>query len=31
MEYGAILLHRDKDFERISRVRPLEQEHFKVN
>ncbi len=30
MEYGAILLHRDKDFERISRVRPLEQEHFKV-
>jgi len=28
LEHGAILLHRDKDFERISRVRPLEQERF---
>lgn len=28
LEYGALLLHCDKDFERISRVRPLEQERF---
>jgi predicted nucleic acid-binding protein len=28
MEHGAILLHRDKDFEKISRIRPLRQEHF---
>ena len=31
IEYGIILLHRDKDFEKISRVRPLEQERFKLN
>ena len=30
MEHGAILLHRDKDFERISRIRPLKQERFKL-
>jgi len=29
MEHGAILLHRDKDFEKISRIRPLMQEYFK--
>ena len=28
MEYGAILLHRDKDFVKISRIRPLKQEYF---
>ena len=28
LEYGAFLLHCDKDFERISRVRPLEHERF---
>jgi predicted nucleic acid-binding protein len=28
LEYGVMLLHCDKDFERISRVRPLEQERF---
>ena len=29
IEHGAILLHRDKDFEKISRIRPpLEQEYF---
>ena len=28
MEYGVTLLHRDKDFEKISRIRPLEQEQF---
>jgi len=31
MEHDIILLHRDKDFERISRIRPLEQERFKLN
>jgi predicted nucleic acid-binding protein len=31
IEHGIILLHRDKDFERISRIRPLEQERFKLN
>ena len=31
MEHNAILLHRDKDFEKISRVRPLAQKRFKVN
>ena len=29
MEHGAILLHRDKDFEKISRLRPLKHERFK--
>jgi predicted nucleic acid-binding protein len=29
MEHGALLLHRDKDFEAIARIRPLEQERFK--
>ncbi len=31
LEHNAILLHRDKDFEKISRVRPLAQKRFKVN
>jgi len=31
IEHGIILLHRDKDFERISRIRPMEQERFKLN
>lgn len=30
MEHGAILLHRDKDFGKISRIRPLIQEQFKL-
>ena len=30
MEHGATLLHRDKDFEKISRIRPLKQEFFKL-
>ena len=30
MENGAFLLHRDKDFEKISRVRPLLQGRFKL-
>jgi predicted nucleic acid-binding protein len=30
LEYGAILLHMDKDFEKISKIRPLEQERFNV-
>ncbi len=29
-EHGALLLHRDKDFEKILRVRPLEQERFNL-
>ena len=29
LEYGAVLLHRDKDFEKISRVRPLEHEFLR--
>lgn len=29
LEFSAVLLHRDKDFEKISRIRPLEQELFK--
>jgi len=28
MEHGAILLHRDNNFEKISRIRPLRQERF---
>ncbi len=28
MEHDALLLHRDKDFERVSRIRPLHQERF---
>lgn len=28
LEYGAFLLHSDKDFERISKIRPMEQERF---
>ena len=31
MEHGAFLLHRDKDFERISRIRSLEQELFQFS
>lgn len=31
MAHGAILLHRDKDFEKISRIRPLKQEQFKLS
>ena len=31
IEHGILLLHHDKDFERISRIRPLEQERFKLN
>jgi len=30
MENGALLLHRDKDFEKISRIRHLEQKRFKL-
>ena len=30
LEHGAFLLHRDKDFEKISLVRPLEQGRFKL-
>ncbi len=30
LEHGALLLHRDKDFEKISRVRPLDQERFNL-
>ena len=30
LEYGAILLHSDKDFEKISKIRPLEQERFNM-
>jgi predicted nucleic acid-binding protein len=30
LEHGAILLHRDKDFEKISRIRPLKEKHFKL-
>jgi predicted nucleic acid-binding protein len=29
LEWDAVLLHRDKDFEKISRNRPLEHELFK--
>ena len=31
LEHGAFLLHRDKDFEKISRIRPLEQGRFKLS
>jgi len=31
IEHAKILLHCDKDFERISRIRPLAQERFKLN
>jgi predicted nucleic acid-binding protein len=30
LEYGAVLLHSDKDFEKISKIRPLEQERFNI-
>jgi predicted nucleic acid-binding protein len=30
LEYGAILLHRDKDFEKISRFRPLQEKRFNL-
>jgi len=30
LEYGAVLLHSDKDFEKISKIRPLEQKRFDV-
>ena len=30
LEYGAFLLHRDKDFEKISLIRPLVQGRFKL-
>ncbi|CAB1060713.1 hypothetical protein D1BOALGB6SA_5480 [Olavius sp. associated proteobacterium Delta 1] len=30
LEHGAFLLHRDKDFGKISRIRPLEQGRFKL-
>jgi predicted nucleic acid-binding protein len=30
LEHGAFLLHRDKDFEKISRFRPLEQKRFQL-
>ncbi len=30
LEHGALLLHRDKDFEKISRIRPLDQERFNL-
>ena len=30
LEHGALLLHCDKDFEKISRIRLLEQERFKL-
>ena len=29
LEYGALLLHRDKDFGKISRIRPLEQQFIR--
>jgi predicted nucleic acid-binding protein len=29
LECGAVLLHQDKDFEKNSRIRPLDQELFK--
>jgi predicted nucleic acid-binding protein len=28
MEYDCLLLHRDKDFERVAQIRPLIQERF---
>ena len=28
LEYDSLLLHRDKDFERVSRIRSLQQERF---
>jgi predicted nucleic acid-binding protein len=31
MEHGALLLHDDKDFQRIARIRPLDQEHFQFS
>ena len=30
IENTALLLHRDKDYERIARIRPLAQKHFKL-
>ena len=30
LEHGVFLLHRDKDFEKISRIRPLQQARFKL-
>ena len=29
IEAGAVLLHRDRDFERVARIRPLVAEHFR--
>jgi predicted nucleic acid-binding protein len=29
MEYGALLLHRDRDFTRMARRLPLEEEYFR--
>ena len=31
MEHGAAQLHRDKNFEKISRIRPLQQEFFELS
>ena len=31
LEYGALLLHRDNDFERVARIRPLQQERFRLS
>ncbi len=31
LEHGAFLLHHDKDFEKISRIRPLKQGRFKLS
>jgi predicted nucleic acid-binding protein len=30
IENGALLIHRDEDFEKISRIRPLTQRRFKL-
>jgi len=30
LEHGAFLLHRDQDFEKISRIRPLKHGSFKL-
>ena len=31
LECDAVLLHRDKDFEKIARIRPLELEFFRLD
>jgi predicted nucleic acid-binding protein len=31
LEHGAVLLHRDKDFEKIARIRPLDQEFLRYD